>query len=407
MTKLTCSADAVPSPGYEWLQEIPGTGEVRRRSNSAELILQDVWYADQGVYRCVASNNIGNNIRELQSEPITVDVTGSPQVTSDEREVTGTMAQSVEIFAEFCSDPGPIRNTWQWEGIVLPSGNQYQDGKFEAKMDNILQKIDCYTSSLIINNLASDDMRSYKLVVENIHGTDELDINLIIEDPIPMAAVVGVTLAILIAFLVLVIALLIAYKKEKMCFKIGGSKPLKEDLNENTYSNEAYKLYLNESKKDSMSQKSSVDLVSSHESLHSLPVTNNRHISHLPAGYTSYLNYGNTIYNSTQSLQGFYNYSMPHQFTNLENSEPILSRFPTSLTSSNSRSNIQIYSQLQIPSTSNFGSMKKKKNRDQSIESELSSKDIKDQSLSNNIEKTSDVEYIPDFVSIKSKPVKV
>ena len=51
--------------------------------------------------------------------------------------------------------------------------------------------------------------------------------------------------------------------------------------------------------------------------------------------------------------------------------------------------------------------MKKKKNREQSIESELSSKDIKDQSLSNNIEKTSDVEYIPDFVSIKSKPVKV
>ena len=50
--------------------------------------------------------------------------------------------------------------------------------------------------------------------------------------------------------------------------------------------------------------------------------------------------------------------------------------------------------------------MKKKKNRDQSIESELSSKDIKDQSLSNNIE-TSDVEYIPDFVSIKRKPVKV
>ena len=41
----------------------------------------------------------------------------------------------------------------------------------------------------------------------------------ILLDPIPMAAVVGLTLAILIVFLVLVIALLIAYKKEKMCFK--------------------------------------------------------------------------------------------------------------------------------------------------------------------------------------------
>ena len=41
----------------------------------------------------------------------------------------------------------------------------------------------------------------------------------ILLDPIPMAAVVGLTLAILIVFLVLVIALLVAYKKEKMCFK--------------------------------------------------------------------------------------------------------------------------------------------------------------------------------------------
>jgi len=121
--------------------------------------------------------------------------------------------------AEFCSDPGPIRNTWAWDEVVLPSGNQYEGGKFEAQMDSISGREDCYTSSLVITGLASDDMRSYKLTVENIHGTDTLDISLIIQDPIPMAAVVGVTLAILIIFLVLVIALLIAYKKEKMCFK--------------------------------------------------------------------------------------------------------------------------------------------------------------------------------------------
>ena len=53
-----------------------GTGEVRRRSNTDTLEMGDVWYTDQGVYRCVASNNIGNKRRELQSEPITIDVTG-------------------------------------------------------------------------------------------------------------------------------------------------------------------------------------------------------------------------------------------------------------------------------------------------------------------------------------------
>ena len=89
----------MPSPGYEWLQELPG-GEVRRRSNTATLEIEDAWYADQGLYRCVqctvysavrnrfvlyrcvASNNIGNNRREAQSEAITLDISGPPQITS-------------------------------------------------------------------------------------------------------------------------------------------------------------------------------------------------------------------------------------------------------------------------------------------------------------------------------------
>ena len=41
-------------------------------------------------------------------------------------EVSGVMGQDVKIEAEFCSDPGPIRNTWNWDDIVLPSGNQYE-----------------------------------------------------------------------------------------------------------------------------------------------------------------------------------------------------------------------------------------------------------------------------------------
>lgn len=92
----------MPSPGYEWLQELPGGGEVRRRSNTATLEIEDAWYADQGLYRCVlcctgehctvnnwfvfyrcvASNNIGNKRREAQSEAITLDITGPPQITS-------------------------------------------------------------------------------------------------------------------------------------------------------------------------------------------------------------------------------------------------------------------------------------------------------------------------------------
>ena len=50
---------------------------------------------------------------------------GPPQITSEVVEVAGVMGQQVEVVAEFCSDPGPIRNTWAWDEVVLPSGNQY------------------------------------------------------------------------------------------------------------------------------------------------------------------------------------------------------------------------------------------------------------------------------------------
>ena len=48
-------------------------------------------------------------------------------------------------------------------------------------MNNIKDKEDCYTSTLVIRDLASDDMRSYKLIVENVHGIDSLQMNLTIE----------------------------------------------------------------------------------------------------------------------------------------------------------------------------------------------------------------------------------
>jgi len=176
-------------------------------------------------------------------------------------------------------------------------------------------------------------------------------------------------------------------------------------------------LYLNENKKEYTHQNtknlSSVDLVSSQESLSSLgynPVT----ISHLPHGYHSY-SFHDNIYNSTQSLQlqHAYQYSMPPQLLNTDKSvPPILSRFPSSLTDSNSRSNIQIYSQLQIPSTSNFGSMKKKKKDKNANDSEHLEEEISTSTAEKNyntlIEHSAhDNTYIPEFISIKNKPVKV
>ena len=125
-TSLYCSAEAVPPPSYQWLQEVPGTGEVRRRANTPTLQIMDVWYADQGTYRCVATNTIGGQTREIQSDLIRLDVTGPPQISSQVSKAEGILGDQAQLQVEFCSDPGPIRNTWQWDQVILPSGNNYQ-----------------------------------------------------------------------------------------------------------------------------------------------------------------------------------------------------------------------------------------------------------------------------------------
>ena len=45
-------------------------------------------------------------------------------------------------------------------------------------MNKIKGREDCYTSTLVINHLASEDMRAFSVLVENIHGTDTVKINL-------------------------------------------------------------------------------------------------------------------------------------------------------------------------------------------------------------------------------------
>ena len=140
-TSLYCSAEAVPPPSYQWLQEVPGSGEVRRRAATPTLQIMDVWYADQGTYRCVASNTIGGQTRELQSDLITLDVTGPPQISSKASRAEGVLGDLAELEVEFCSDPGPIRNTWQWGEVILPSGNNYQGPSYCSLLDKTLSII--------------------------------------------------------------------------------------------------------------------------------------------------------------------------------------------------------------------------------------------------------------------------
>ena len=162
---------------------------------------------------------------------------------------------------------------------------------------------------------------------------------------------------------------------------------------------------------------SSMDLISSHDSLVSLGL--HPAISQMPALQSLYYTTGGRdhLHNSNLSLQaGAGHYSMPPHLTGDPSSEPdhhqhhqpILARFPSSLTSSNTRSNFQIYTQLQIPSTSNFGSMKKRKKSSlRDGESDLS-EERSIPAREAEPEAEGDMVYVPDFISINNnKPVKV
>ena len=84
-TVLVCSAVGNPPPTYSWIHQLY-SGQIRRRGDTAELLIEDVGYGDQGEYSCVARNSIGGEGREIQSDSITIEVTGVPEVVTHVKE---------------------------------------------------------------------------------------------------------------------------------------------------------------------------------------------------------------------------------------------------------------------------------------------------------------------------------
>jgi len=72
-TKLTCEAEGNPPPKYTWLQKLRSQ-EVLIRGYEQELIIENVKYEDQGEFVCKATNEINEDERSVQSEPIVIKV---------------------------------------------------------------------------------------------------------------------------------------------------------------------------------------------------------------------------------------------------------------------------------------------------------------------------------------------
>jgi len=240
-TVLSCKAEANPEPTYEWLQQL-ASGQVRRRSKTAHLLIEDVRYEDQGEYSCMASNSIGGEMRQVQSEVVRLDVAGVPLVVKDLGEVVGVNGRDVILEGEFCSDPGPVKNTWEWGGVVLPAGSEV-DGRYKAELVPHPHIEDCYISRLTVRKAGKEDSRRYTLSVENKHGRDMVPVMLNIKDPVSMIVMIAVVFALLLIIIFMVISFLIAYNKQMFCFK-GFKKEKKASPENEGYINHASKLSL-------------------------------------------------------------------------------------------------------------------------------------------------------------------
>ncbi|XP_071749780.1 synaptogenesis protein syg-1 isoform X2 [Lepeophtheirus salmonis] len=229
---LSCTAEGNPEPKYQWLQKLPATNQVIKRGYEESLIIDDTTYDHQGEYVCEAISFIGNQKKVAQSEPIRMEVRGAPQVLrySVAKEVEAISGRDVRLEMEVCSDPVPSRTTWDWGSLRVEAGKALHDRYMAEEMIEHPSRDDCYIARLLVKSVNPTDSRRYFLDVENVHGTDRYAVALTVKDPVSMASVIGVVIALLVVFVILVIILLYAYKSHKMCFK-ACSNPSSSSLN--------------------------------------------------------------------------------------------------------------------------------------------------------------------------------
>ncbi|XP_071440087.1 kin of IRRE-like protein 2, partial [Hetaerina americana] len=257
--EFECEAEGNPPPSFRWLQKLssglpfgtmqggdPG-GVVVVRGSESRLLLKNVTYEHQGELVCVATNVIGGEERAVQSEPISIQVVGGPQVLrrssqtggqnslgnynswlltsgaahdgrGEEEELvavpTGSMA---EMRLVVCADPHPRAVAWEWGSVRLEAGDQPM-GRFHAHPLVPSDREDCYVAMLTVNQVDQEDARSYHLSVENDRGADRHSIRLLVRDPVPFFTLVTIGAGLGLLLLVVIISTIIAFRREKCCF---------------------------------------------------------------------------------------------------------------------------------------------------------------------------------------------
>ncbi|XP_037087686.1 uncharacterized protein LOC119108205 [Pollicipes pollicipes] len=226
-TELACEAEGSPPPSYQWLQRLPDAdGTVFIRGTSQLLRIHNITYANQGQYVCVAKNVINGNERRVQGDTVEVEVIGPPQVLRRQQPAKVMAEQGGEAVLEvaLCSDPLPTLANWHWGSLQLQAGQS--KGRFVAEEITQDTTEDCYRARLRVLQVTAADERDYYLKVQNDRGSDQYGLALRVKEPVTMTAVISLVCGCLVLLVLVVALLLYAFKKEKWCFsQKGGFKP--------------------------------------------------------------------------------------------------------------------------------------------------------------------------------------
>ena len=226
---LRCTAAGSPAPTIQWLQQT-AAGEVLVRAYEEELRIEAASYHHQGTFVCSAKNSIG----EVQSESVTVQVLGKPEIDrlKVKSEQVINLGEDLTASVEFCAQPLP-RVTWNLGAVgqagrtvELISGSTFE--RFHAGSNRQISD-QCFSATLLINGVTLQDSKEFELSVENDYGRESIKIRVVVIDTrlfteeVFAAIIVGGVLTILL------LSVIIVYVVRVGCGGGEGAQTMKQD----------------------------------------------------------------------------------------------------------------------------------------------------------------------------------
>ncbi|KAL4228625.1 Basement membrane-specific heparan sulfate proteoglycan core protein [Mactra antiquata] len=161
--ELKCDAHGLPKPLIKW--ELAGGGTLPsggRELVADKLIIESVSREHKGVYKCIAENLSGKDVRR-----ILLNVLFPPRLTAKIVDVYQAIGYSRELKCEATGNPIPSDKQLRWyrSGVALSDPDKYTYENYIGS-NYVLMK-------LIIRNVNTVDYGRYTCYAENIQGSGE------------------------------------------------------------------------------------------------------------------------------------------------------------------------------------------------------------------------------------------